>query len=262
MFAFNAGTFFKGEFHNEDTESERDSSMSDCVTAQVKGGCVQTIGEHLLCLITFDHVTKQHGRRRRRRRRRRQRRQRRNKNQSHSQIPFMSKSSEHLIGSDYISLNIEDMYVTKLNTVEADKLVHQDDWYCIRSKVHREVRSNAVILLVAGGHGDKGAQSISPLKNNILGIFQCSAIIRDGKEIKRFSKRYKLKENIKNKKIMIIESKAWFKTPIFYPNYLNNGFVQPFQKAKFPGKIIQKIIKESNKVCQPLIQTKCTGLRA
>ena len=239
IFAFNAAESFKGECtKNEDRESETDSVMSDCITS-LKHGHVETLGEDVLCLVTFEHVKIKHKNKVKRR------------HETHCNkdtIPFMSHSTGSPIGSSFKSLNIQDIYVTKINTVEIDKIVHEDEWYCVRSKVHREVKQNAIILLVAGGHGDKGSQSISSLKNKIIGLFQCSAIIRDGDEIKRFSKRYKLEDSAKNKKIMIIESKLWFKKPIMFKNYLNNGFVQPFEKAPFPARIVNKIIKKANKV--------------
>lgn len=91
---------------------------------------------------------------------------------------------------------------------------------------------------------------ISNSVNCFPGWFQVSSIIRDKDEVQEFADEHGLQESTELKKILLIETKLWFKRPLNFHHYSNNGFVQTFTKANIPRKTIRKIIQASHKVCE------------
>lgn len=162
LFAFNHKNTFYGKYLNDETESDPEVEMSDVrqvVMDQnpIQGNSITTIGEHVVCLFSVELIKQNH-------------------NSKASKLVLNSpKSSNRLFGEDFQNLNLRNTYVTKMNTVEAEKILTGNAWYCLRSKVHREVRQNAIILLINGKHGERGSQSISDHKEKCMGMVTISS---------------------------------------------------------------------------------------
>ena len=146
------------------------------------------------------------------------------------------------------NLNLATAYITKINPAEAETMMQTSSWELIRSKISKNVPDDAVIVICAGKCFKRGSEAGLHLKGKMLGFIMLSRLIRGASNVREWCQSQNIRSRNADQKILIIRTKCWFKSPIKYPRFANNGNIVSFSKARFNQKMISRMNEQFENV--------------
>ena len=146
------------------------------------------------------------------------------------------------------NLNLASAYITKINPAEAETMMQTSSWELIRSKISKDVPDDALIVICAGKCFKRGSEAGLHLKGKMLGFIMLSRLIRGASNVREWCQSQNIRCRNADQKILVIGTKCWFKNPIKYPRFANNGNIVPFAKARFSENMIARMNQQIENV--------------
>lgn len=147
-------------------------------------------------------------------------------------------------------LNLAHVYITKMNPAEAEAIMEDSCWELVRSKVHKDILDDAIIVVCAGKCCKRGSEAGLQLRGKILGLIQLNKVIRNPTEVNSWCRQHSIRFSHATRKILVIKTKCWFNDPVKYSTFSNNGNIVPFGRARLPQTNILQMTEAYSEVCE------------